>query len=500
MPRIQKPSTDILWPFIGLAGFIFFISLMPISPNDFWWHLKIGELIQINGEIPTTNIFAWTLPPDHPYFYAAWLGEYLFYVIYLLGKIEAIMFMRNVLVLTVMILWMIETRRQSGSWRLTTITVILGGGMIFNNLAIRPQLWSVLAFIICVSILNRFKEGQLSSRWLILYPLVMLFWVNVHGAFILGLVLLGIVCFGEFIRTFLKQDDHLPWRQIGWLTLTGLATFLSTLINPRGIKIWNYVFQLSSSIDIRELNSEWQPPSPDGFAMTLFFASILIFIILLYYSSYRPTFTDLILGLSFLWLAWSAARHIIWYAMIILPVLIRAIKHLPIKTPKFSSQRNWLNLVILIILFIPTILIQPWWIERFPLPDTYWDVVYKGETIGPLIGKENPLEAVEYLQQFPGGNLYHYGEYGSFLIWALPDQGVFVDARVELYPRVLWDDYFNISDGIRYDELLAEYGVDRILLDIEEQPELKLALEDSPEWVIEFQNEQTMIWSKTGVH
>jgi hypothetical protein len=300
------------------------------------------------------------------------------------------------------------------------------------------------------------------------------------------------------VRTFFKQEDYLPWPKIGVLALTGFFTFFATLVNPRGPKIWNYAYQLSSSIDIRDLNREWHPPSPNGFAMILFFASILLLIILLYYSRYRPTFTDLILILSFLWLAWSAIRHVIWYAIIVVPILVRLFKYLPIKSQSFSSQHNWLNLVILVILFVPAILIQPWWIEKSPLPDTYWDVVYKGKDIGPLVGKETPLEAVEYLREHPGGNLFHNGGYGSFLIWALPDQGVFVDARVELYSREQWDNYLNISNGIRYDELLAKYGVDRIMLDIKEQPELLLAMKSDPAWMVEYQNEMTIIWSKMG--
>ena len=499
MPKIRKPSTDMLWPFAALAGYIFFISLMPISPNDFWWHLKIGELIHLNGEIPTTNIFAWTLPANHPYFYAAWLSEYLFYLLYLVGKIELVMFARNILVLIVFLLWMVETYRQSRSWRLTTLTVIIGGGMIFNNLSMRPQLWSVLAFILGATIINRYRDGQLRSRWLVLYPLIILFWVNLHGAFMLGVVFVGIVCFGELMRTLFKQAGYLPRQKVGALMLTGLATILATLINPRGANIWNYVLRMSSSIDIRELNSEWQPPSPEGFAAILFFASILIFMIVLYYSNYRPTFTDLLLVLCFLWLAWTAGRHIIWYAIIVVPLLVRGIQQLPVKLPQFSSQRNWLNLVVLLLLFVPAFLVQPWWIERFPLPDTYWKVIYKGEAIGPLVGKENPIEAVEFLRDHPGGNLFHDAHYGSFLIWALPDQGVFIDARVELYPRDLWDDYSNISDGIRSEELLAKYRADRILLDIEEQPELLLVLENNSRWFLEYQDERTMIWKQASL-
>ena len=38
--------------------------------------------------------------------------------------------------------------------------------------------------------------------------------------------------------------------------------------------------------------------------------------------------------------------------------------------------------------------------------------------------------------------------YGSYLIWALyPDHKVFIDARVELYPLDVWEDYIAINQG-----------------------------------------------------
>jgi len=70
-------SLDILWFLVVLAGFLFIISLFPLPPNDFWWHLKIGELIYNSHTIPTTNMYGWTLPATPPFDYGAWLAQFL---------------------------------------------------------------------------------------------------------------------------------------------------------------------------------------------------------------------------------------------------------------------------------------------------------------------------------------------------------------------------------------------------------------------------------------
>ena len=76
--------------------------------------------------------------------------------------------------------------------------------------------------------------------------------------------------------------------------------------------------------------------------------------------------------------------------------------------------------------------------------------------------------------------------YGSYLIWALPEQKVFIDPRVELYPFEQWQDYIRISRGTRYNELLTKYGADRILLNSALQKELAIQLHNDPLWLLEY--------------
>jgi hypothetical protein len=86
--------------------------------------------------------------------------------------------------------------------------------------------------------------------------------------------------------------------------------------------------------------------------------------------------------------------------------------------------------------------------------------------------------------------------FGSYIIWADPFQGVFVDPRVELYPYQQWLDYIKINNGLHYNELLNSYGVDRILLSKAEQPELMAELEKDPKWKQEYTDTYAQIWVK----
>jgi hypothetical protein len=106
------------------------------------------------------------------------------------------------------------------------------------------------------------------------------------------------------------------------------------------------------------------------------------------------------------------------------------------------------------------------------------------------------VAAVEYLKQHPGGKLYNEMGYGSYLIWADPAQGVFLDPRVELYPYQQWLDYIKINNGLHYEELFNKYGVNRVLLNKELQPELMAALGKDPLWSREYTDLYAEIWIK----
>lgn len=497
-------GTDHLWPLVVLVGIGLYASLVPLPPNDFWWHLKIGEIIYHTGSIPTTNMFGWTLAADFPFTYGAWLSEYLFYILYRWGGVALITFVRTAMLLLAFGLVGYEARRRTGSWRLAALAIGLAGLMTVNNLIVRPQNWSWLPFVVMLILFSRYADRQLDGRWLLACPAIMAFWVNVHGAFILGIIMAGIFVVGEAARTWLKLPGALGWKAVAWLGCIGLLMVLATLINPQGVGIFGYVQDLMTDRPSQQLVIEWQSPPLKGLANVAFFASVLAMMMALACSRYRLTPTELLLVAAFLWLAWSGQRYVVWFGMTAMPIFVRlvqdileaAAQRLPFKLAPGAPTRNVLNIVLALLVLAPLIAVQPWFIERLPLPPTYWQLVWRDVPQGPLLAVETPVAAAEYLRQHPGGRLFNNMGQGSYLIWAVPEQGVFVDTRVELYPYEQWLDYIKITRAARYNEILDKYGVDRILLDSKREQDLAAALAADPLWHQEYEDQSTQIWRK----
>ena len=487
---------DILWLFVILAGAMFITSLIPLVPNDFWWHLKIGEWIYTHRTIPTTNLFAWTLPADTPYYYGTWLGELLLYLLYRLGGLELTMFTRTMLFGITFWLVGYEARRRSGSWRIAAFIVALATVMTLSNVHVRTQIWSWVPFIIYLILLSRFTDHQLPRAWLFILPLLMVFWVNAHGAFILGLVLVGIYVLGELLRTLLKLPAALHIKDLLWLALIAVLTGLATIINPRFLGIAQYVIDLMTDRPSQQLVIEWQSPSPQGLVNITFFVSILILLVCLAYTKRKLTPTTMLTVIAFVWLAWSGVRYIVWYGIAVMPILAQVIADLPLKVPSFAPQRSLRNVFIALVLLIPVLLVQPWFVEKFPLPDTYWKQVVRHAPEGPLLDISTPIDAVEYLKSHPGGNLFNEMGYGSYMIWAIPEQAVFIDPRVELYPYEQWQDYIRITRGVDYDRILEQYVVNRLLLSKADQPDLIKLLATDPKWQMEYEDQYAEIWAR----
>jgi hypothetical protein len=104
--------------------------------------------------------------------------------------------------------------------------------------------------------------------------------------------------------------------------------------------------------------------------------------------------------------------------------------------------------------------------------------------VGAIVEQETPIEAVAFLQQQQPRpkRLFHPLSYGSYLIWAAPEQPVFIDPRIELYPYAQWVDLLTLNDGSDVQKLLERYQFDAVLLSRQEQRPLIEALSNDPAW------------------
>jgi len=503
-PRVLPAlRLDHLWVLLSLSVIAACISLVPTSPNDFWWHLKAGELIATSG-IPTTNLFAWSLPADHPYVYQSWLGEWLFYQLYRLGGFPLVVFARNLLGAAVFALVAVEARLRSGSWRWAALAAFAAAAMAINNVLLRTQVWSWLPFMAVFMLLSRYAEGRLAPRWLAALPLIMAVWVNLHGAFVLGLLVTGTFLAGESLRRALRQPRALPWSRLRALGVAAAAMLAATLLNPLGPGVFGYVRDMLGNAPSQQLIGEWQSPTPRSVAGAAFYLGVLGLIAAFAFARRRPSLTEVLLVCGLGWQAFVGMRYVIWWGMVAMPIAAQA---LAAPRPVFGAARpsprergagGVANLVVALGLLGLVAALQPWSKPLLNLPSAYRGLFVDLPGAPLLFTTETPVGAVEHLLAQPcRGRIFNEMGYGSYMAWALyPAAQHFIDPRVELFPLALWQEYRAVSEGRDVAGFFDRHAIACAVIDKELQPELARAMPALPGWQRTFGDGRTEVWRR----
>src|SRR5262249_12884357 len=112
------------------------------------------------------------------------------------------------------------------------------------------------------------RDAKLEPRlWLL--PLLMLVWVNVHGAFLLGFVLLAIFLAGTLWDWWTTNEHRLEdslariaaRRRAGTQVKVGIVSVLASLINPYGWKLHAHIYSYLSNRFLMSHVQEFQSPN-----------------------------------------------------------------------------------------------------------------------------------------------------------------------------------------------------------------------------------------------
>lgn len=478
-----RPTLDQVYLVAALMLIALRPLLTPIPPHDFWWHMATGRVILESGTIPQVDMFSYTRAGE-PFFNQGWLAQLLMALLHQIGGLPLIIVVQA-LVLTLaygllLRLCILRTNRvRMGAAILLLATLPLS----FDNWTVRPQTYVFPLFAGFLTVLTEYRLGMTRRLWLL--PILMALWVNMHGSFVLGFALIGIVFIGEAIRRW-REQGVLGKTLDPSLVVWGAATALATLLNPRVAEVLGYVTNLLGSSQVTDLVTEWSPPTIRDINGAIFFLFVIVTALVMIYARSRPDLTDLLLFGAFLWLALGATRNIVWLGFVATPLLAtQAATLLPPPSPRRFQGVPTMNAALIGLLAILLLIGSPWIKPALLPPD-----------VGALLAKGTPVEATQALQALPQRpqRLFHAMSYGSYLIWAAPEQKVFIDPRIELYPYDQWRDYILLGQGADVEALLAKYAIDGMMLSIEEQqPLLEYARARPDQWREVYADDETVV-------
>jgi hypothetical protein len=326
----------------------------------------------------------------------------------------------------------------------------------------------------------------------------MILWVNVHGGFAIGFLILGVYLFGETVQMVHEavQSDRnwrTAWdqhkRDIFHLLLVSFLCTLAVSVNPHGPQMLLYPFKTVSIQVLQDYIQEWQSPNFHEAQVLPFLLMLLLLIGTLYESRRRGDPTEIILVLVFLALALLASRNIALFALVAAPVITRHLDALldemhldtgsAAQLPKRTTK--WLNLAVFLLLIVASGL--------------KISSALSSQVNQDALEEKIPVRAVEYLRSVqPKRNLFNTYNWGGYVIWELhPGFLSFVDGRTDLFDDEILEEYLISWQGLPgWERVFETWDIEIVLL--EPWAPLRIRLE-SQGWEIDYEDELAVVLS-----
>jgi hypothetical protein len=472
-----------LFSFPVFLGFLLVIPAcltLPRYPNDpdTWWHAAVGKQILQTRVWPTTETYSFTARGDE-WIASEWFGEVLVGAADRIGGLAALTVLRVALASVLLILMYYHASLRSGNSKAGFIVTVALFPLAFGFFWLRPQLLAYIFLAITLVSLERFRQGSAKALWIL--PPTFLLWVNTHGTFPLGLMIVGLYWAGGLFSWKCGGAESILWttRQRSSLLSILLVCVLVLPLTPYGTRLAAYPFQFaySHSVMITRLN-EWQPL---GFGES-WGRQVLVIVLLFLLAQilFRPHYRleEIALLLSAIYATCIHRRFLLLLALVLAPAFATLLARW---IPPYSRSKDRYVLNAMLIGIIAVALMRP-----FPRPKQLQD----------LVDLTYPRQAAEYVRQHPDlGPMYNDYGFGGYLIWALGKQhSVFIDGRADVYEDAgVYSDYFRIT-AVQPDALflLQKYGVKSCMTGRDEP--LAAFLAGRPDWKLVYKDDLATIF------
>lgn len=453
-----------LMPLIGIS------YLLAIQPQDFWWLMQVGKLTIQSGSVPSVDTISWS-QAGQPIVYQQWFSGVLLYFFYNLGGITAVFLLRGFLIaITYGFIWFML--RKSSNAIVASLLVFILGIATANNWAIRSQLFVYPLFVMALFILYNWQNGNKKYLWLL--PITMLFWINLHGSFVLLFVLVG--------SAFLFGDGDKKS-----LLITLVFIFIATFINPHTHKIWNYFAFMMTSPSDHLFAFEWSAPRNEGWQMNIFFGMLILFAPLAKFSNHKLTRLEWVWFLGFAWLALTGLRYVIWFHFILAIFYAALFSEFTKRFSEPSKTFPQLNITFGIFMFIIPLMFLTGLREK-----------WMGDSVPVYEMTTTPLSATGWLIQNPEtcSTLWADYAFGGYLSFAFPDCKPWMDSRFNAYPPEQWTEYVQVTNAENWQTFFNDKNIENLFLSKAAQPKLIEAVSESNIWCEKYQDDYAVIFSR----
>lgn len=439
---------------------VLLFAFRKIAIYDLGFHLNAGRWIIENMAFPVKDVFTFTVN-SHDYIDIQWLYQVLMFSVEKISGYTGLAVINSLTVLTVFYLMLKRNNLSGVSLPVSIIFLIITAVCIQLRFSYRPEIWTWIFILIMLIILDKNFYSKKSRLYLL--PVIMLFWVNMHGLFILGFVIMITYLLSGYVR-----DKSIDKKLLQWTAVSLAVVFINPYFSE-GVLFPFYLFTRLQKgnifqLNISELQSPWTMSGTLETELYIYYFVTVISFALLFITLKHRKFHEFALLSAFFYLSFSSFRNIplfMIYAFFIISVSVmdvirgKNIEMILSGRNKFSYILNY-SITFLCILITLRIFTGAYYIpyaseiktgsgpDEYILPDKAADFI-----------NENNLK----------GNIFNNLESGGWLGWKT-GQKVFIDGRLEVVMEDFYKTYLSSVSGNKLNELLGIYSPGLIVNDI----------------------------------
>jgi hypothetical protein len=420
--------------FIGVLAFVIFGFQEPLlnSDGDLARHLRHGEWMLQHHALITADPFSYTRAGDP--FTAFEYGSQLAYAVAnRVGGLAAVTVFAALLIAAAYALLTRFMLRRGVDPLLAGITI---GAAIVTGMShwlARPHLFTLFLLPILLGLLAPL------SRWRLWpFPLLFALWANLHGGFVYGLVLIGLFL-AAAVWDVLNHRGGSGFRARFYAAALGLAT-AATLVTPHGIGLYRHIIAFLHETYVLNHTGEFASPDFHDPATKLFLILLLLVTWSALVNGRKATAVTALIIPAWIYFALVHQRDITLFGLVALPLLALHID------PAWRSLTQLRRLRMSFEKAAAAASTGPWVAAAAAIAIAIAAAhgrVGAEQVIGDRFsGRRMPIQAVDAARHAGlQGRLFADFGWGGYLLYAWPEQKVFIDGGADFYGSALMRDY-----------------------------------------------------------
>lgn len=484
-PTWLLPRTrDIFFIGIFLAVLVLGNQMLNLD-GDLPRHLLLGKYIVQSRQIPTAEIFIYPYL-NQPYVSHEWLTDVLFYLVYASWGWAGLVVLSALLLATTFTL-LYHRLANRLNLRLPVLLLIAWGLVATSlNWAVRPHLVSMCLLALWLLWIDDVQRGNKFPVWL--FPVSMIFWSNLHGEFIAGILLLLAYAVGWVLEYLLNRPNtNLVIGKNIWIAF--LSSIIASLINPSGVGPWLSIFGFVNNQYLMSRMVEARPPNFQTSETQVLLALFAFSIFLLSVKREKLSAGQGLALAGFSTMSLIATRNIHLYGVVapfLLAETLIGVKSFPLIRRLESSLQHVENKVQGMV-----------WSAIFVIVLSFMVISnQRANTSYELKEPAFPIRAVEWLEHNPlQGNMFNDLNWGGYLGWRLwPDQLAFVDSMADTTGSLTLKYEQVITLHIGWQEIFNQYNITWAIIPVEWPLAKELAAQG---WETAYQDQTAIILVKS---